>query len=341
MPGKEYRSVIYETIGKNTLSSIFDRIDILLNGAKLDLIIGGPPCQAYSLIGRSRNDTLLDSRNELYIYYAEFLKRYKPKYFIFENVIGLLSAQSINGELYFDKMLKLFATFGYCVDYKVLSANDYGVLQKRKRVIVIGKYGKKNDITFPNCIESNPNINVWNIFADLPKIQAGQGRIKTQQEKVIKNPYLTNIGLKDNLPITWHIARPHSQQDLEIYSYAVHLWDNFQKRLKYSDLPSYLRTHKSVKSFQDRFKVVAGNLSYSHTIMAHLAKDGHYYIHPDIQQNRSITPREAARIQTFPDNYFFESISETPSKTSAFKQIGNAVPVLFAQSLAEHLLRIW
>ena len=88
-------------------------------------------------------------------------------------------------------------------------------------------------------------------------------------------------------------------------------------------------------SFLDRFKVVAADLSYSQTVVAHLAKDGHYYIHPDIRQNRSITPREAARLQTFPDNYYFESVSGRPSRTYAFKQIGNAVPVNLAFSIAK------
>jgi DNA (cytosine-5)-methyltransferase 1 len=86
---------------------------------------------------------------------------------------------------------------------------------------------------------------------------------------------------------------------------------------------------------------VAADLPLSHTVVAHIAKDGHYFIHPDVKQNRSITPREAARLQTFPDDYFFESISGRPSRTPAFKQIGNAVPVLFAQKIAEELKELW
>jgi len=130
-------------------------------------------------------------------------------------------------------------------------------------------------------------------------------------------------------------------QDLEIYKLVVSAWDKDKRRLKYNEIPEKLRSHKGMSSFLDRFKVVAGDLPISHTIVAHISKDGHHYIHPDISQNRSLTPREAARIQTFPDDYYFESASGKPSRTSAFKQIGNAVPVLLAQKIAEQLLRNW
>ena len=106
-------------------------------------------------------------------------------------------------------------------------------------------------------------------------------------------------------------------------------WDRTGTRVSYVDLPENLRTHQNTASFLDRFKVV-GSLPYAQTIVAHIARDGPYFIHPDIEQNRSITPREAARIQTFPDNYYFKSKKGAPSRTLAFKQIGNAAPVCLA-----------
>lgn len=115
-------------------------------------------------------------------------------------------------------------------------------------------------------------------------------------------------------------------------------WNKNKMRVAYTDLPERLRTHRNTKSFLDRFKVVAGDLNCSQTVVAHISRDGHYFIHPDIRQNRSLTPREAARIQTFPDNYYFESASGRPSRTLAYKQIGNAVPVCLAYSVAAALL---
>ena len=102
----------------------------------------------------------------------------------------------------------------------------------------------------------------------------------------------------------------------------VENWNETQTRINYTHLPLNLQKHKNKKSFTDRFKIVAGNLPYSQTIVAHICKDGHYFIHPDINQNRSLTPREAARLQTFPDDYYFESKTGKPSRTTAFKQIG-------------------
>ena len=120
---------------------------------------------------------------------------------------------------------------------------------------------------------------------------------------------------------------------------AAKKWQDEGRRVSYTELPERLRTHKNTKSFLDRFKVVAADLQCAQTIVAHISRDGHYYIHPDIEQNRSLTPREAARIQTFPDSYYFESVSGKPSRTIAFKQIGNAVPVCLANSIAKALLK--
>ena len=142
--------------------------------------------------------------------------------------------------------------------------------------------------------------------------------------------------------MTWHIARPHAARDREIYRIAVRQWNKRKSRLHYGSLPPHLKTHRNGVSFTDRFKVVAADLSFSQTVVAHICKDGHYYIHPDIEQNRSITPREAARLQTFPDDYYFEGVgTAVQSRTEAFRQIGNAVPVLLSRRIAAKMKRDW
>lgn len=335
-------NVVEQEISQGNLKSIFKQLDSILAGQKPDLIIGGPPCQAYSLVGRSRSHLgmLGDDRNFLYQYYAMFLKKFKPRYFVFENVVGLLSARDKDGERYLDKMLLLFKEVGYHVEYQTISSDRYGVLQKRRRVILVGRRGKKHN-HFPDLQEWVPDATVSDAIADLPSLQAGEGSILPTKRRS-GSEWLSEAGIaKGNKSVTWHQARPHNPRDLEIFGYAVDRWDKDAVRLDYNELPERLKTHKNRSSFLDRFKVVSSNTPTSHTIVAHISKDGNYYIHPDRSQNRSLTPREAARIQTFPDDYFFESTSGKPSRTAAFKQIGNAVPVLLAHAIAQALKEQW
>ena len=343
VPKRVTSSVINAEIGKETLRDIFTRVDSLLRNCTLDLIIGGPPCQAYSVVGRSRdlNGMKGDKRNYLYIYYAEFLKRYKPLYFVFENVTGLLSARDEDGNLYFDAIRKLFRECGYEPEFMKLSAEDYGVPQRRKRVVLIGRRGEATGF-YPMPDKWNPNTFAGEIFSDFPPIAAGEGEPGPCRIKPYNGTWLYEANIRnDALPVTWHQARPHTDQDLRIYRIAVDLWNRKKVRLNYNELPDSLKTHRHRNSFLDRFKVVASNLPFSQTVVAHIAKDGHYYIHPDIHQNRSITPREAARLQTFPDDYYFESTSGSPRRTPVFRQIGNAVPVLLARKIADKLQEVW
>lgn len=344
VPNDVLSTVLNYEISWDNIEEIFKKIDKNLKGGKIDLIVGGPPCQAYSLIGRARdeNSMLGDKRNYLYILYGEFLKRYKPKYFVFENVLGLLSAKDTDEQLHFDKMRKLFKDCGYKTDYRQLNAADYGVLQNRKRIILIGKYGAEQTF-YPDIPREEHRYMVAEIFSDLPSLQAGEGQIRPVETLDYRGTYLYESGIKqvNRQMVTFHCARPNTDQDREIYRIAVSLWNEQKNRLSYVDLPEHLRTQKNMDSFLDRFKVVASNIEFSQTVVAHVAKDGHYFIHPDIEQNRSLTPRELARLQTFPDDFFFESISGKASRTPAFKQIGNAVPVCLAEKVARALKEIW
>lgn len=342
VPEAVIESVINAEISKAMLPSIFCQIDDLLGNQKLDLIIGGPPCQAYSLVGRARCPDKMkgDQRNYLYVLYAEFLKKYKPKYFVFENVTGLLSAKDEDGNSYLKQMRNLFRVCDYKTEFKTLSAKDYGVPQNRKRVILVGKKGKSTGF-YPELEKHGSDVLVKEIFSDMPSLTAGEGDAGPCSLRPYNGSWLYDAGIRDdNLPVTWHQARPNRKQDLEIYRIAVELWNEKKVRLNYNTLPERLKTHNHRTSFLDRFKIVVGD-SPSHTVVAHIAKDGHYYIHPDIKQNRSLTPREAARLQTFPDDYYFESRNGVPCRTPAFCQIGNAVPVLLAQKIAEKLKENW
>jgi DNA (cytosine-5)-methyltransferase 1 len=337
LPDNLLKSIIHSAIGAENNKMIFNSIDEINLGQKVDLIIGGPPCQAYSLIGRAadKNKMMEDERNFLYVQYGEFLKKYQPDYFVFENVIGLYSAKDKQGVRYLDKLIELYREIGYETEFKTLNASDYGVLQQRRRVILIGKKGSEKGF-YPDFNKKQLQYNVQEVFKGLPKLQAGEGKMGiTPYIPNEVSEYLLEKKITNGLDFTTlHIARPQNEQDKEIYREAIKKWFDKGERLNYNDLEGHLKTHKNLHSFVDRFKVVAPNLPASQTVVAHIAKDGHYYIHPDIEQNRSLTVREAARIQSFPDDFYFEGESEKPSRTSAFKQIGNAVPVVLAEEIA-------
>ncbi len=326
VPQEILNSVINFPIGAEHNPKIHKAIEVQLNGREVDLIIGGPPCQAYSLVGRARkNDGMKgDHRNYLYVQYAKYLKKYDPKMFVFENVLGLKSA--VKGD-YLKNMEKLFDKKGYAIKLYTVEANNFGVLQNRKRIVIIG-WKKELNPSLPNLesIRYNEGHTVKELLTDLPVINAGTGKDKYSTYKSESTKYLTDTGIRNGIDIlTQHVARPHTGQDKKIYRIAVEMMKN-KKRLNYNELPDKLKTHNNRHSFFDRFKVVNADAVFSHTVVAHIAKDGHYYIHPDIKQNRSISVREAARLQSFPDDFYFEGVKEGKSRTAAFKQIGNAVP---------------
>ncbi len=325
-------SVINKEISPETLPQIFNIIDQELQEKDVDIVIGGPPCQAYSVAGRARKNMDDDPRNHLYKHYVEFLKRYKPKMFVFENVPGILSAS--NGK-YLEKIFSAVKEQGYELEKNVLNAKDFNVLQDRKRVIIIG-WRKDLKLQYPKFDSKEVQYEVLkHLFSDLPKLKSGQGEWNATKYIKKTNSYLESTGIRNGIDFTTqHIARYNNENDLEIYRIAVEKWINENKRLNYSELPERLIRHNNTKTFTNRFQVV-NHKGVSHTVVAHICADGHYYIHPDINQNRSITVREAARIQSFPDDYFFES-----SRTAAFKQIGDAVPVLMAEGIAKKIKRL-
>lgn len=327
--GFNNEEVICSEINESSIESIFEKIDNLKKDDSINGIIGGPPCQAYSTIGRTMNSLKKDKDERIYLYklYIKFLKYYNPEFFVFENVKGLLSFKDQFDEILIDKIVKEFMEIGYLVNMKIINAADYGVPQSRERLFIIGT---KKEVNFFNELEFEKEIpiNLKELFIDLPKIGQNESSKKYLNRKNLNK--LNALGIREekwNI-LTHHLARPHNNNDLKIYE-IVAKFRSEGKRVKYNELPNELKTHKNDFAFLDRYKALNAN-SISHTVVAHISKDGHHYIHFDPLQNRSITTREAARIQTFSDDFYFES-----SRTAAFVQIGNAVPPYLSQKIAK------
>ncbi|MDQ0513984.1 DNA (cytosine-5)-methyltransferase 1 [Mycoplasmoides fastidiosum] len=336
VPAKIISDILNAEINKQTMPSIFEFIDQRLKNQNLDGIIGGPPCQAYSTIGRHGNKAKKSTDERIYLYkhYLVFLKRYKPKFFVFENVKGLISFRDVKNDLLFPQILNEFTKAGYQVNYKIINAEDFGVPQKRERLFIIGHRKdllvNKSFFDYLDKHKETPPL-LKELFAELPKIKSGESAKEYENTKTsaVIQKYIRN-GTQDVL--TQHDARIQNKNDLEIYKLVLKAKQK-GTNLKYDGLPKKLQTHANLTSFLDRYKALDYN-SISHTVVAHIAKDGHYYIHPDLKQNRSITVREAARIQGFPDNFYFEN-----SRTAEFKQIGNAVPPILSKKIATSIIQ--
>jgi len=324
-------TIIQAEISNESEKAIIKRITEMMKKysvKNVDIITGGPPCQPYSIVGRNRNSEKMrkDPRNYLYRHYLFFIKHFRPSIFLFENVPGIKSAR--NGRIY-RELLKTAEKLGYHVEEKILDARDFFVLQKRLRVILIG-WRTEYSLAYPDFTSVKHNYTVSCLLDDLPPLSPGEGTDGPQEYLSSPSEYLKKSGIRTSKDILiQHRARRHNDRDRKIYRYVITAWNNDKRRVKYEELPEHLKTHRNRKSFEDRFKVVAPDLKYAQIITAHISKDGHYYIHPDIKQARSITVREAARIQSFPDNYKFEG-----PRTSQYTQIGNAVPPLMAEKIA-------
>jgi DNA (cytosine-5)-methyltransferase 1 len=374
------------------------------------VLIGGPPCQAYSLAGRSRmrgrdpQAFEADNRHFLYKEYLRIIRKFEPAVFVMENVKGILSSTH-GGSSIFERILDDLAKPGNGLEYDIrsfvtlgsgesISPNDFvirsekfGLPQMRHRVIL---FGIRRDLASRthSIIQTSPaDVSVLHAISDLPKLRsrlskepdsfegwlgalaetsrtlkgwriglstAIEERIRNATHEARKHESTGAIfmpgGAKKSVDMPAHLqawyldsriggvclheARSHMRSDLHRYLFA----SCFAKECGYSPklaqfpkglLPNHVNASDDNAPFSDRFKVQLEGMP-STTVVSHIAKDGHYYIHPDPSQCRSLTVREAARLQTFPDNYFFEG-----TRTQQYTQVGNAVPPYLAYQIAQ------
>ena len=312
------------------------------NGNRVDIIIGGPPCQAYSVAGRVRceNGMREDYRNYLFESYLKVVEKYKPKLFIFENVPGMLSAEP--GGIPVTRLISnAIEKTGYSVvkDFKKaqIDVSDYGVPQSRKRVIIVGlnkdKFKNPEEVLekFYNKILPKYKVpkkqTVWDAIKDLEKHYPASEEYRKDKKKY-SHEFCEDV--HEN-----HKPRFHNKGDIEIFKKLAEDVDkgtNFYNTADAKNKLYFERTGKKTKVH--KYHVLAKDKT-STTILAHLYKDGLRFIHPDHEQGRSITVREAARLQSFGDEYEFIS-----SQGSNYKMIGNAVPPHFSYILSKAIKEI-
>ena len=171
------------------------------------------------------------------------------------------------------------------------NAAVFGVLQHRERLIIVG-WRKNSNLYYPEIQKHTTNATVYDLLKDLPALKPGES--KKEYVNISIPEYLKEEGLRsEDDRLTWHTARPHIERDRDIYRIAIQKWMDKRERLRYTELPESLQTHHNKTAFLDRFKVVERDDPACHTMVAHISKDGHYYIHPDIEQARSLSVREA------------------------------------------------
>ena len=334
-----------------TDKDIIKQIELEVSGKPIDLLIGGPPCQSFSSLGRAKDEKGMqdDPRNYLFESYEKILNHFKPKVFVFENVTGLLTAKIGKKKTVNIILNKLGQQYKLIKSPKemVLNSCDYGVPQIRKRIILIGvrkDLGINPKEIYNGILKTHYNpdssneekkgkkkyVTVKDAIYDMPSIKPGEGQKEVEHIVSKSNNYLSKIRSKDDNRLFDHVSRRHNDKDRKRYrEMSKNKW-TFKKLLEKK--PSL--NHIKQRVFNNSYVVQLWNKP-ARTIIAHLYKDGNQFIHPDHKQERTITAREAARLQSFPDNFVFEG-----SRTQQYKQIGNAVPPLMAEAIAKGIRKV-
>lgn len=302
---------------------------------EIDLVCGGPPCQGFSMANRQR--IIDDPRNNLYKAYLFFLKEVKPRFFIIENVKGM--GNKID-EIY--ENLRDYLGVEYSYSHKLLNAKDFGIPQNRERFFIIGnKLGADANKIFEdieNERENSPNFLLKDAIADLPKLKANRIKNNTSAEnddcgyreikyKYSDTPYYHYINNNKEIDKLYnHKNRYNNDRDIQIFSLLPQGADSLHPSIEHI-MPYKSRNH----IFKDKYYKLNEN-EVCKTITSHMKFDCNMYIHPT--EPRGLTPREAARIQTFPDDYIFYG-----SQNGWYAQIGNAVPVKLAEIIGKHIIK--
>lgn len=314
------------------IQDVVDSLEELLSGRTVDIVVGGPPCQGFSMANRQR--MIDDPRNHLYKHYVEVVQKVQPRFFVMENVKGMLSVA--------EQVKEDFRNIGYSVECHILNAKDYGVPQNRERLIYIGnRIGLDNENIFKDIFELSktiPDSTLENAIYGLRPLEASRIRnstdkgtelsgYKIEKDRVKKtNEYIEYINQKRSITIVCnHKARYNNDRDIEIFG-RLHQGDRSDDP-KIADIMPYARRNDI---FKDKYFKLE-NKKVCKTITAHMKFDCNMYIHPT--QARGITPREAARIQSYPDDYFFRG-----AYTKTYMQIGNSVPPLLGRAIA-HVIK--
>ncbi|WP_370319994.1 DNA cytosine methyltransferase [Oricola sp.] len=408
---KAEEEVLQLTLGEEGVFDLLGpRLDSLREEHEGDtILIGGPPCQAYSLAGRSRNRGVSgyvpenDKRHYLYREYVAILERLRPAAFVMENVKGILSSRVDGGPIFQRILEDLHSAASSDGGYRLLTvtahsqmtmesrdargflvrAEDHGVPQQRHRVFIVGIRSDRLPSVPINSLglEERPAVSVEEALSGMPRLRSGLSRndsgtnwsrIVAEQAELILRSKTDSTGIEDILgssrnglcrtsgryppahrdvqgelgawlrdenirKLPQHETRGHIPGDLGRYLYAAAFARQNGRSPKLVEFPAELQPeHRNRASgdFADRFRVQLATRPSS-TITSHISKDGHYYIHPDPLQCRSLTVREAARLQTFPDNYLF-----CGPRTEQYRQVGNAVPPFLARQIAQALANI-
>ena len=310
---------------------------------EIDLVVGGPPCQGFSTArtqggANFGKEFVDDPRRDLYKRFLKHVEFFKPKIFVMENVLGI---KSMGSGIYFTKIQEASRALGYSVAPVQINCWEFGVPQKRIRQLFIGtrvglplfmpsRYLTKTHSLEPSDDSLESVVTLGEAICDLPPLKANDGAseskydlaLRKQHLKVYSNRYIIDLMQADQAQkLTWHISRPHSERDLRDFL-LLREGENSKGAIARGEV---METPYSMESFADKYKRQSRSELCS-TIVAHLKKDGLMFIHPT--QNRSLTPREAARVQSFPDTFQFSG-----QRGNVYEQVGNAVPPLAGRAI--------